>query len=104
MSQNASPIAMRNASLAILRGSVSFRPPPYAGCKGVDMPEQGEVHTVVLEQQSHGAHSEAEAKFASERQAFWAMHAQLVSMYEGKYVAVLHGQVVDSDGDERALV
>jgi len=68
------------------------------------MPEQGEIHTVVLEQQSHGAHSEAEAKFASERQAFWAMHAQLVSMYEGKYVAVLHGQVVDSDGDERALV
>ena len=24
--------------------------------------------------------------------------------YEGKYVAVLNGQVVDSDGDERALV
>jgi len=68
------------------------------------MPEHEEIHTVVLAQQSHGAHSEAEAKFASERQAFWAMHAQLVSMYEGKYVAVLNGQVVDSDGDERALV
>lgn len=68
------------------------------------MLEQGEIHTVVLEQQNRGAHSEAEAKFASERQAFWAMHAQLVSMYEGKYVAVLNGQVVDSDGDERALV
>ena len=68
------------------------------------MPEQGEIHTVVLEQQSHGAHSEAEAKFASERQAFWAMHAQLVSMYEGKYVAVLNGQVVDNDVDEGALM
>ena len=68
------------------------------------MSEQEEIHTVVLEQQSHGAHSEAETKFACERQAFWAMHAQLVSRYEGKYVAVLNGQVVDSDSDERALV
>jgi hypothetical protein len=59
---------------------------------------------VVLKQESRGAHSEAEAKFASERQAFWAMHAQLVSMYEGKYVAVLNGQVVDSDIGERTLV
>jgi len=68
------------------------------------MPEQEEIHTVVLEQQSRGARSEAEAKFACERQAFWAMHVQLMSMYEGKYVAVLNGQVVDSDIDERALV
>ena len=68
------------------------------------MPEHEEIHTVVLEQQSRGTPSEAEAKFACERQAFWAMHAQLVSRYEGKYVAVLNGQVVDSDIDERALV
>jgi hypothetical protein len=68
------------------------------------MPEQEEIHTVVLEQERRGAHSEAEAKFANERQAFWAMHAQLVSVYEGKYVAVLNGQVVDNDIDERALV
>ena len=68
------------------------------------MTEQGEIHTVVLEQQSHGAQSDADAKFACERQAFWAMHAQLLSMYEGKYVAVLDSQVVDSDVDERALV
>jgi predicted ATP-dependent protease len=68
------------------------------------MTEQGEIHTVVLEQKSRGAHSDADAKFACERQAFWAMHSQLLSMYEGKYVAVLNGQVVDSDVDERTLV
>jgi hypothetical protein len=68
------------------------------------MTEQGQIHTVVLEQQSRDTQSEADAKFARERQAFWAMHAQLVAMYEGKYVAVLDGQVVDSDIDERALV
>jgi hypothetical protein len=68
------------------------------------MTEQGEIHTVVLEQKSHGTHNDAEAQFAGERQAFWAMHAQLLPMYEGKYVAVLNGQVVDSDVDERALV
>jgi hypothetical protein len=59
---------------------------------------------VVLEQKSRGTHNDAEAQFACERQAFWAMHAQLLSMYAGKYVAVLNGQVVDSDVDERALV
>jgi hypothetical protein len=68
------------------------------------MTEQGQIHTVVLGQQSRDAQSDADAKFACERQAFWAMHAQLLPMYEGKYVAVLDGQVVDSDIDERALV
>ena len=68
------------------------------------MAEQGEIHTVVLEPKSGGAQGDADAKFACERQAFWAMHAQLLSIYEGKYVAVLNGQVVDSDVDERALV
>ena len=68
------------------------------------MTEQGEIHTVVLEQKSRGTHNDAEAQFACERQAFWAMYTQLLSMYEGKYVAVLNGQVVDSDVDERALV
>jgi hypothetical protein len=68
------------------------------------MTEQGEIHTVVLEQKSRGTHNDAEAQFACERQTFWAMYAQLLSMYEGKYVAVLNGQVVDSDVDERALV
>ena len=68
------------------------------------MTEPGEIHTVTLEQKSRGALSDADAKFACERQAFWAMHSQLLPMYEGKYVAVLNGQVVDSDVDERALV
>lgn len=68
------------------------------------MTEQERIHTVVLEQKSRVTHNDAEAQFACERQAFWAMHAQLLSMYEGKYVAVLNGQVVDSDVDERALV
>ena len=68
------------------------------------MAEPGEIYTVVLEQKSSGAQSDADAKFACERQAFWAMHAQLVSIYEGKYVAVLNGQVVDNDVDEGALM
>ena len=68
------------------------------------MAEPGEIYTVVLEQKSGGAQSDADAKFACERQAFWAMHAQLVSIYEGKYVAVLNGQVVDNDVDEGALM
>ena len=66
------------------------------------MTEPGEIHTVTLEQKSCGAPSDADARFACERQAFWAMHSQLLPMYEGKYVAVLNGQVVDSDVDERS--
>ena len=34
------------------------------------MAEQGEIYTVVLEQKGRGAPSDAEAKFAGERQAF----------------------------------
>ena len=68
------------------------------------MTEQGELYTVMLDQKSRGAPRDADVQFACERQAFWALHAQLLSMYEGKYVAVLNGQVVDSDVDERVLV
>ena len=68
------------------------------------MTEQGEIYTVMLDQKSRGTPRDADGQFACERQAFWAMHAHLLSMYEGKYVAVLHGQVVDSDVDEGALV
>lgn len=68
------------------------------------MPEQEGIHTVVLEPQNRRIHSDAEEKFARERQAFWAMHAHLLATYEGLYVAIVNGQVVDSDRDERTLV
>lgn len=68
------------------------------------MAEQEGMHTVVLEPVNSHHQRDADARFARERQAFWAMHAQLVSTYEGQYVAVLNEQLVDSDSDERALV
>lgn len=71
------------------------------------MPEQDgqdEMYTVVLEPENHRMRNDAEAQFARERQAFWAMHPQLLATYEGQYVAIMHGRVVDSDRDERALV
>jgi hypothetical protein len=68
------------------------------------MTEQGEIYPVMLDQKSRGAPREADGPFACERQAFWAMQAHLLAIYEGKYVAVWHGQVVASDVDERVLV
>jgi hypothetical protein len=44
-----------------------------------------------------------EAQFAKEKQAFWAMQTALLQHYEGQYVAIYQGQVVDSDLDKVAL-
>jgi hypothetical protein len=39
------------------------------------------------------------------RRAFWRMHAELLAQgYEGKWVAVYQGKVVDVDEDETALI
>lgn len=43
------------------------------------------------------------AQFAREKQAFWAMHEAMLQQYEGQYVAVYEGKVVDSDQDKVAL-
>ncbi|MFN3423000.1 MAG: DUF5678 domain-containing protein, partial [Armatimonadota bacterium] len=39
------------------------------------------------------------------RRAFWRMHSELLAKgYEGKWVAVYQGKVVDSDADRKALI
>ncbi len=38
-----------------------------------------------------------------ETQAFWAMHEQLLSAYEGQHVAMYQGEVVDHDQDASRL-
>jgi hypothetical protein len=46
---------------------------------------------------------EFDARFEQERAAFIAMHPQLMEKYEGKWVAVYGGQVVDVDDDYATL-
>lgn len=46
---------------------------------------------------------EFNARFDQEVAAFEAMHPQLMEKYEGKWVAVYGGQVVDVDDDDGAL-
>lgn len=43
------------------------------------------------------------AQFEAERKSFWAMRDQLLDRYEGEYVAVYHGRVVDHDLDKLRL-
>lgn len=39
------------------------------------------------------------------RRAFWRMHSELLAKgYEGKWVAVYQGKVVDADEEERVLL
>ncbi|MCX7969583.1 MAG: DUF5678 domain-containing protein [Armatimonadetes bacterium] len=39
------------------------------------------------------------------RRAFWRMHSELLAQgYEGKWVAIYQGRVVDSDFDRKALI
>ncbi|NKQ34506.1 MAG: hypothetical protein HF973_02700 [Chloroflexi bacterium] len=42
-------------------------------------------------------------EMAREEAAYRAMHTELLAQYAGKYVAIYHGQLVDSDEDGAAL-
>ena len=44
------------------------------------------------------------AQMEQETAVFWANHLQLLSQYEGQYVAMYQGEVVDHDPDRLALV
>jgi hypothetical protein len=46
---------------------------------------------------------EYDARFEQEVAAYTAMHPQLLEKYEGKWVAVYGGQVIDVDVDHVAL-
>lgn len=46
---------------------------------------------------------EMSAQFESEKKTFWAMKEQLLDRYEGEYVAVYEGKVVDHDKDKLTL-
>jgi hypothetical protein len=41
--------------------------------------------------------------FEAEKKAFWALRGQLLDQYEGQYVAIHQGRVVDHDTDKLKL-
>jgi hypothetical protein len=43
------------------------------------------------------------ALFEAEKKAFWALRGQLLDQYEGQYVAIQQGRVVDHDTDKLKL-
>src|SRR5262245_10672141 len=47
--------------------------------------------------------SETDDRFEAEKRAFEAMREQLLGQYEGQYVAIRKGQVVDHDSDKLQL-
>ena len=56
------------------------------------------VHTVELDVPEH-----EETQWDRDKRAFWEMRESLLPEYQGKYVAVYNGEVVDSDEDDIAL-
>jgi len=48
-------------------------------------------------------HAEMDAQFEAEKKTFWAMRDQLLDKYEGQYVAVYQGRIVDHDDDKIRL-
>jgi uncharacterized protein DUF5678 len=67
------------------------------------MAEQEPIYSADLHLNHEVDKGAQDDRFAAERQAFWSLHSQLLEKYEGKYVAILNGKVVDSDADKRAL-
>ena len=49
------------------------------------------------------SHRTKDVQFLRDKQAFWAMQTELLQRYEGQYVAIYQGKVVDSDQDKIAL-
>ena len=47
--------------------------------------------------------SEKSARFEAEKKSFWALREQLLDQYEGQYVAIHEGCVVDHDPDKIRL-
>jgi hypothetical protein len=47
--------------------------------------------------------TESSDQFEAEKKAFWAMRAELLDQYEGFYVAIYQGRVVDHDSDKLKL-
>jgi len=47
--------------------------------------------------------SENAALFEAEKKCFWALREQLLDQYEGQYVAIHQGRVVDHDTDKLKL-
>jgi len=47
--------------------------------------------------------SENAALFETEKKTFWALREQLLDQYEGEYVAIYQGRVVDHDTDKLKL-
>jgi len=67
------------------------------GDAGMDIGEQ-----ILKEAPDLGTGNE---EWEENRRAFWRMHSQLLAQgYEGKWVAVYQGKVVDVDEDETALI
>jgi hypothetical protein len=67
------------------------------GDAGMDIGEQ-----ILKEAPDLGTGNE---EWEENRRAFWRMHSQLLAQgYEGKWVAVYQGKVVDSDVDRKALI
>ena len=47
--------------------------------------------------------AEKAALFEAEKKTFWALREQLLAQYEGQYVAIHQGRVVDHDADKLRL-
>ena len=64
------------------------------------MAQQETLPAVELE---HDEVSENAALFEAEKRTFWALRERLLDQYEGEYVAIHQGRVVDHDTDKIKL-
>jgi Family of unknown function (DUF5678) len=64
------------------------------------MAQQETLPAVELE---HDEASENAALFEAEKRTFWALRERLLDQYEGEYVAIHQGRVVDHDTDKIKL-
>lgn len=59
---------------------------------------------IALVESHYNAEDQQEALMVREEQAYLRMHAHLMEKYQGQYVAILNGQLIDHDPSEMALL
>lgn len=79
-------------------------PPKYSGAlEAMAQRQETSVQTIVEELIDRFLREQRHASLLEEMQRYRDLHPQLLAQYRGQYVALVNGQVVDSDADGRAL-
>lgn len=85
--------------------TVTYRDGTLTLPEPIDIPNGSQVQITIeaVEHEPKGELSAWDKQIRQESEAFIRQHAGLLKQYEGQFVAIHNGAVIDHDGDKRTL-